>query len=511
MKKINNMFFARPWAVKYDVLTIMTEIIERHLEGKKLSSDEIEKRIATSKAPSSKITPDYEVLNGIAKIPIYGIIAKRASMVNNISMPQGTSVEEIITDFKAAIRDEAVKKILLDIDSPGGSVDGIAELSDLIYNLRGKKPKTAFANGQMSSAAYWIGSAADKIYTSKSAEVGSIGVYAIINDETVADHMSGIKSTVIRAGKHKAAGHPSKPLTESDVADIQEIVNSYYDLFTGAVQRNRNMSIDDINEVANGKVFIGEQAVDNGLVDDIETIENLFDAPQAAENNKQAAQEHLTKCNACGKEFIYIKQQEIAMGAVACPGCGQHIDQEGRCGNASSGTPSKKEDKIDKTKTEKEEINMEIKDLTVALLKEQRKDLVDAIGAEFVAPAAESTTKAERKRIQGITETVKPYIQLEGIDTLVKEVIEGGDSVEKAEGKMKDLKLKALEANAPKSPGPGGEGEGASEENLSPKEQCKKDWEKNPKLHEEFASLESYTGFKNAESKKRIRSASAKK
>ena len=128
-KKINELFFMRPWAIKEDVLMMLAEIIERHLKGEKLSATEIDAKIGGDK----KEAPNYEVINGTAHIPIYGVISKRSSMVRNISQPQGTSVQDIEKNFKAALGDTAVNKILFEIDSPGGNADGVAEVSDFDF------------------------------------------------------------------------------------------------------------------------------------------------------------------------------------------------------------------------------------------------------------------------------------------------------------------------------------------------------------------------------------------
>ncbi len=271
-KKVNELVFLRPWAMKQDTLIAMTEIVERHLNGVKLSQDEIAAKIGADKNEP----PAYEVINGVANIPIFGVIAKRAGMVGSISQPRGTSVEQIQNDFLAALEDPKVNSILLNIDSPGGSVAGILELSDLIYQARGQKPVVAFANGQMDSAAYWLGSSAEKIFTTKSSEVGSIGVYTVISDYSILYHNEGIKKQVIKAGKFKAAGDPSKPLTEEEKNLIQEEVNSYYDLFVEAIARNRGLAMDNVLKVADGRVFIGQKAVDAGLADGIRTFEDLL-------------------------------------------------------------------------------------------------------------------------------------------------------------------------------------------------------------------------------------------
>lgn len=443
-KRINEIFFMRPWAMRQDILSAMTEIVVRHLKGEKLSVSEIESKIGPGKAEP----PDYFIdANGAARIPIYGVIAKRASMVSNISQPEGTSIEEIRRDFMSALNDPVVKSIILDIDSPGGSVDGVAELSDTIFEARGKKPIIAYADGMMASAAYWIGSAADKIYASKSSEVGSIGVYAVISDYSRANANEGVDVNIIKAGKYKAAGHPDKHMTEEDKESIQDDVNDYYNLFTESIMRHRNMSMENVMKAANGKTFIGKKALSMGLIDGIANIDEAISvmACNDLDNKKKKVDTSAEiQCQDCGHKFNIKKESESAVEAASCPGCGKKVDQI-----------SGKVLADDKQTTKKEEKGMEIKDLKIEILRSERPDLVEAILIESKNAASESVNnalKAERTRISAIIETAKSYKDVD-LEAIIKSSIESGDTVEVAEGKFKDAKLKALEKEAPKHPG----------------------------------------------------------
>ncbi len=158
----------------------------------------IEARINSTVTPRTSKTSDYEVVNGTAVINIYGVLSQRLDL---FSWLFGGAVIETITDnFKAALDDPAVKSILLNVDSPGGAVDGTSGLSDLIYQSRGRKPIIAIANSIILSAAYWIASAADKIYmASGTSQAGSIGVVARHVDISKSEEMAGVKTTEIYA------------------------------------------------------------------------------------------------------------------------------------------------------------------------------------------------------------------------------------------------------------------------------------------------------------------------
>lgn len=401
MKKINELFFARPWAVDEEVLSVMSEVFMRHMEGEKLPKQEIESRIGSRK----KELPDYEVIGSTAFIPVQGIISKKANLVSDVSTGSGTSVEEIERNFKSALKDKSVEKIVLDIDSPGGSVDGVAELSDLIHASKGTKPILAYADGQMASAAYWIGSSADKIYATKSSEVGSIGVYSVLRDFSVLEHNQGIKTEIVKAGKFKASGHPSKPLTEDDKREAQEKVDRYYGLFTEAVQRNRGMSSERIAQVATGKVFIGKEALEQGLIDGISSKDELATSEKT--------------------------QTVFALNI--------------------------------QTQTNEEE-TMDLKTLTLEQVKTERPDLIEAVKKEvdFEAPKKEALGE-ERKRVTSILLKAR---EIKGVDDEALTSIQAGDSEVTAESKMKDKKLKILQTESPAPLGPGEETQKSGETHL---------------------------------------------
>ena len=455
MKRINEAFFMRPWAVKEDIFQKMLDIVERHVQGEKLTREEIQDRISDKKEK-----PDYEVINGIARIPVYGIIAKRMSQVQGISQPTGTSIEEIKRDLRAAIGDPAVEKIVLDIDSPGGSVDGVAEFSDYIYSLRGTKPIIAFADGQMASAAYFIGSAAGKVYASKSAEVGSIGVYAVVTDWSVSNHISGLKVEIIKAGKYKATGHPDKPFMPEDRQVIQKEVDKHYNLFMEAVGRNRDMTEEEVREIATGETWVGKEAAELDLVDGIKTIEEVLELNGDGGSN--------TPSTRAGNSGLKIDNNQ-----------------------------TKKEESMDLTL---EKVKAEHKLIADALIAEGRqagitegKQLGIVEGkqaglAEGETAGAKKAQDAEALRVKGITEAMP-----QGMEAVALNAIKEGKTLEDA----KDMYLKSLQKAAPASPGASADPDaGAQSANLSPKEKAEAEFDKNPDLQREFTSRNAYVIFR---------------
>lgn len=212
------------------------------------------------------------VQGSVAVISIRGALTNRDKGYGSYE----TTYPEIRQALITAAVDPAVKSILLDVNSGGGSVTGVSDTGNLIRKIDGIKPVHAFTDGMMASAAYWLGSSARSVNASEMAEVGSIGV--------ITTHMSyarlykemGIDATVMRAGEYKALGHSMELLTDKAKAVIQGQLDQMYDMFAGYVADRRGMSLDLFNKTAGeGRVFIGAKAVDAGLIDGITTFDKV--------------------------------------------------------------------------------------------------------------------------------------------------------------------------------------------------------------------------------------------
>lgn len=187
---------------------------------------------------------NYEVIDGIAVIPVQGTLMKKTSGLQALS--GCASYLDIQSQIASAIEDAGVKGILLDIDSPGGETNGCFELSDYIYSVRGQKPIHAVANDCALSAAYAIASAASHITVTRTGAVGSIGVYALHAEQTEFDAKLGVKYTYLFAGQKKVDGNPHQPLSERAAKDTQDEVDREYGIFTETVARNRGVDVKEI-------------------------------------------------------------------------------------------------------------------------------------------------------------------------------------------------------------------------------------------------------------------------
>jgi signal peptide peptidase SppA len=213
----------------------------------------------------------------VSVLPLYGLIMPRAGMMGDISGPRGTSLDQFKQQFRQAMNDPSVKAIVIDVDSPGGSVQGVDELASEIHAARGKKEVTAVVSGICASAAYYLASGAAKIVASPSSQVGSIGVYGALRDDTVKNEKDGVKHTVVIYGANKALGDPRTPTTQAAVDDLQESVDSYGGMFDAAVARGRKVTQAHVREnYGQGKMFLAKKAKQLGMVDDIGTLDDVL-------------------------------------------------------------------------------------------------------------------------------------------------------------------------------------------------------------------------------------------
>jgi signal peptide peptidase SppA len=334
-----------PWAITPEMLIEIQGIYATHLRGDKIDISKVEAALGRPLANSQQ---GSTVQDGVAVISVQGVIAKKMNLLSEIS--GGASSQMVANDFNTAVNDPNIKGIILCIDSPGGTVDGTSELVDAIFQSRGKKPVCAFSDGMIASAAYWIASAADAIYISGDTNpIGSIGVVSAHRDYSKQEEKQGIKTTEITAGAYKRVASQYEPLSADGKAEIQGKVDYLYSIFVDSVARNRGVSTETVlSDMADGRVFLGAQAISNGLVDGVSTMPNIIadmqdntkreqimkhkkmaGVPQKKENKKMTKAEIL--------EQFPEAAAEIAADAVAGKqSCGKTCDSCGKKTGAES-------------------------------------------------------------------------------------------------------------------------------------------------------------------------------
>lgn len=275
-------FLATPWALMPERLSALASVISRWSQGTP-ASDEVKFQIQTDRVLRDTRRQTSAVISGggIAVIPIYGVITQRGNMVDDVSGPGMVSTQIVTQMLRQAVADDAVSQILLDIDSPGGSVYGVSELGDAILSARSQKPVVAIANSLAASAAYWVGSQASEFYVTAGGEVGSIGVWQAHFDYSQALAAEGVTPTLISAGKFKVEGNPYAPLSEEAQGFMQSRVDDYFLAFTKAIAKGRNLPIAQVRDgMGQGRVLGADAALAQNMVDGIASFEQVLSKMQ---------------------------------------------------------------------------------------------------------------------------------------------------------------------------------------------------------------------------------------
>ncbi len=270
-----------PWAIEEVRGRQVLEMLLWRASGNRRTAEEVEDLTGADRLAREARrggAEDRRPTGGaVAVLPIFGVISHRAHMVQDVSGPGGTSTELFGQAFRAALGDEQVSAIVLDIDSPGGPMAGVPELADVIFGARGQKPVIAVANSMAASAAYWIASQADELWATPSGDVGSIGVFAVHLDESARLEQEGVRPTIVKAGKFKTESSNVAPLSEEAKAALQEMVDDGYEMFVKAVARGRDVPPGEVRKgFGEGRLVMAKKALAMGMVDRVGTLEEAI-------------------------------------------------------------------------------------------------------------------------------------------------------------------------------------------------------------------------------------------
>ena len=200
----------------------------------------------------------------ISVIRIEGVIK---DSVNNSIFKETTSSVNALDLIIKATKDNDVKAIVIRVNSPGGTVAASQELYKAILNAKKKKPVIITMGDIAASGGYYIASAADAIFANPGTLTGSIGVITSYLNFTDLLTMVGVKGIVIKSGKYKDIGNPTKPLTEAERKILQALLDDTYNQFIHDVSKGRNIPVETVQELAQGLIYTGRQAKKNDLVD----------------------------------------------------------------------------------------------------------------------------------------------------------------------------------------------------------------------------------------------------
>lgn len=173
-------------------------------------------------------------------------------------------------------KNDKVKAIVLRIDSPGGAVGPAQEIYTEVKKVQREKKILASVGSTAASGGYYIACAAEKIVANPGSITGSIGVIAeTLNVEELLRKI-GLRPTVIKSGKHKDIGSPTRPMTEEERKLLQEVLDNVHEQFIRAVAEGRQMPLEKVRPLADGRIFTGDQAKILGLVDELGNLEDTI-------------------------------------------------------------------------------------------------------------------------------------------------------------------------------------------------------------------------------------------
>lgn len=456
--RLADLVFA-PWAITPNMYGEVLGIYDRHIRGDKIDLRALEASIGR---PLKSEPKGYTIEgNGVAVLPIDGVMSKKMNLLSSIS--GGTSTQRIGNDLRAAAADPNVRAIILHIDSPGGAVDGTQDLSNLIRQVRDQKTVVALADGLMASASYWAGSAAERIYiTGDTTQVGGIGVVATHQDYSRAQESQGVKTTEITAGKYKRIASSYSPLSEEGRQTIQESVDHIYSVFVDDVAKNRGVTAEAVLEkMADGRIFQGRQAIAAGLVDGVSTLDELI------------------------TELSGDKPSSIRRAAV------------------SAGTQTNNQEK--QAMYTKEMVAAEFPEIAEAFRAEGRESV------DLSAIRAEAAT-SERERIKDVHEQATA-----GHETLIEGMMfdgksTGGDAAKAivaAEKSTRTQRLTSMRNEAPKPLAVSASAEGGApqvnDQNLSVEDRTKKSWDSDASIRKEFGAYENFFAYERGQASGQVK------
>jgi signal peptide peptidase SppA len=250
-----------------------------------------------------------------------GVVSIRGPLMN-IDSPYAryygvSTYADIRRAVVAAVTDGKAKAILLDIASGGGAVSGCDDTAGLIASVAKVLPVYAYTDGTMASAAYWLGcSAGEGVYCSRTSEVGSIGILQIMVEKSKMLAAAGYTVKVVRSGKYKALANGMEPFTKDAVDAAQTLSDAVYGIFLGHVASQRGVSMEAADaHMAQGRVFVGQQAVAVGLANAVDTFDGLVSRIGATIE----ASSRLTQSNFGTYMKTALTEQQLAAIAAGAP------------------------------------------------------------------------------------------------------------------------------------------------------------------------------------------------
>jgi signal peptide peptidase SppA len=247
-----------------------------HLNGLVAAVEDFSPSAGRAPTPATRQTVAARGATGnIAVLSLSGVLMPRPNAM--LEYFGGTSTLQFSAQVLDAAADPNIGQIVIDVNSPGGSTTGLTECASVIRQAGVSKPVVAVANGLCASAAYWLASCCSEPYITPSGEIGSIGVWQAHQDISKALDDSGIKMTLVSAGKFKTEGSPYAPLDPEARAFMQQRIDEIYRSFVATVARGRGVPIEKVRTgMGQGRCVGATQALAEQMVDGIQPFPSVL-------------------------------------------------------------------------------------------------------------------------------------------------------------------------------------------------------------------------------------------
>ena len=238
-----------------------------------LSGDpQVRQAMSHARAPDG---PQRQLSGNTAILPLHGPLTRRRSMISSLLFGS-MALDDFTPMLRRTASEPTIKNILIDIDSPGGQLEGVTELAEEIRDARRRKPITAIANGMAAGSAYLLGSQADEFFVIPSGQVGGIGIVAVHEDISERLKKQGLNLTFVSAGKKKMDGNPFQPLSDRVRADLQSDVDRKFERFATDISLGRRVPVSSVrNGFGQGRMLDAKAAFAAGMVDGVKTLDSV--------------------------------------------------------------------------------------------------------------------------------------------------------------------------------------------------------------------------------------------
>ena len=270
-KQIIGLIAAAVAFVFVSVASVITKTVSDNMSNK---NDQTKKSLE-SMLHSDKVTLPNKDFVGVVKVE--GTIKDASESSSIFSNSQSYDHKKTLKYIDSMMESKNNKGVILYVNSPGG---GVYESDELYLKLKEYKEKTGrpiwtYMASQACSGGYYISMAADKIYANRNTWTGSIGVITSLTNVKGLYDKLGIKEIDITSGPNKAMGASGADMTDEQRKILQSLVDEAYEQFAGVVAEGRKMDINKVKPIADGRIYSAKQALDLGLIDNVDSYENM--------------------------------------------------------------------------------------------------------------------------------------------------------------------------------------------------------------------------------------------